>query len=141
MESFGPELKETPYPLIATLGSRALQAQLVPHILAVNEECTLKLHVASLSREHCFPVKKELREKHGTFQTQRDFEGYLTRGILKVQWLKKQQELLPAVVLLVDEFDPQWEPHEWQRKETALRDDVETLRRVLSGACCLCVSA
>ncbi|CAI5740615.1 unnamed protein product [Peronospora destructor] len=136
MESVGTELKETPYPLIATLGSRELQNKVLPHVRAVNEEFIPKLHFTSLPREHRFPVKKELREKHGTFQTQRDFESYSTQGILKARWLKKQHELLPAVVLLFDEFDPRWEPQKWQQRETALRDEVEKLKRVLSAREC-----
>ncbi|KAG7393385.1 Trafficking protein particle complex subunit 11 [Phytophthora pseudosyringae] len=138
MESFGAELKETPYPLVAALGSRELQAKVLPLVRAANEEFVPKLHLASLPREHRFPAKKELREKHGTFpnQTQRDFEGYRTQGVLKARWLKKHHELLPAVVLLFDEFDPRWGPQDWQQRETALREEVEKLKRTLSAREC-----
>ncbi|KAL3668419.1 hypothetical protein V7S43_006507 [Phytophthora oleae] len=138
MESFGTELKETPYPLIAALGVRELQAKVLPLVRAANEEFVPKLHFASLPREHRFPVKKELREKHGTFpnQTQRDFEGYRTQGVLKARWLKKHHELLPAVVLLFDEFDPRWSPQDWQQRETTLREEVEKLKRTLSAREC-----
>ncbi|KAF4323585.1 hypothetical protein BBO99_00001966 [Phytophthora kernoviae] len=138
MESFGTELKETPYPLIASLGSRELQSKVLPQVRAVNEEFVPKLHFASLPREHRFPGKKELREKHGTFpnQTQRDFEGYRTQGILKARWIKKHHELLPAVVLLFDEFDPRWSPQDWQVRETALREEIEQLKRTVSAREC-----
>ncbi|KAE9043077.1 hypothetical protein PR001_g2984 [Phytophthora rubi] len=138
MESFGTELKETPYPLIAALGSRELQGKVLPLVRAANEEFVPKLHLASLPREHRFPAKKELREKHGTFpnQTQRDFEGYRAQGVLKARWLKKHHELLPAVVLLFDEFDPRWSPQDWQQRETALREEVEKLRRTVSAREC-----
>ncbi|KAF4129147.1 Foie gras liver health family 1 [Phytophthora infestans] len=138
MESFGTELKETPYPLIAALGSRKLQSKVLPLVRVANEEFVPKLHFTSLPREHRFPAKKELREKHGTFpnQTQRDFEGYRAQGILKARWLKKHHELLPAVVLLFDEFDPRWSPPDWQQRETALREEVEKLKRTLSAREC-----
>ncbi|ETI56443.1 hypothetical protein F443_00986 [Phytophthora nicotianae P1569] len=138
MESFGTEVKETPYPLIAALGSRELQNKVLPLVRVANEEFVPKLHFTSLPREHRFPVKKELREKHGTFpnQTQRDFEGYRVQGILKARWLKKHHELLPAVVLLFDEFDPRWSPPDWQQRETALREEVEKLKRTLSAREC-----
>ncbi|KAH7476281.1 hypothetical protein PRIC1_000289 [Phytophthora ramorum] len=138
MESFGTELKETPYPLIAALGARELQGKVLPHVRAANEEFVPKLHFASLPREHRFPAKKELREKHGTFpnQTQRDFEGYHAQGVLKARWLKKHHELLPAVVLLFDEFDPRWSAQDWQQRETALREEVEKLKRTLSAREC-----
>ncbi|KAG7399212.1 Trafficking protein particle complex subunit 11 [Phytophthora boehmeriae] len=138
MESFGTELKETPYPLIASLGSRELQGKVLPQVRAVNEEFVPKLHFASLPREHRFPGKKELREKHGTFpnQTQRDFDGYRTQGILKARWLKKHHELLPAVVLLFDEFDPRWSPQDWQARESALREEIEQLKRTVSAREC-----
>ncbi|KAE9331464.1 hypothetical protein PF008_g15415 [Phytophthora fragariae] len=138
MESFGTELKETPYPLIAALGSRELQGKVLPLVRAANEEFVPKLHLASLPREHRFLAKKELREKHGTFpnQTQRDFEGYRAQGVLKARWLKKHHELLPAVVLLFDEFDPRWSPQDWQQRETALREEVEKLRRTVSAREC-----
>ncbi|KAG2774298.1 hypothetical protein PC129_g4514 [Phytophthora cactorum] len=138
MESFGTELKETPYPLIAALGSRELQNKVLPLVRVANEEFVPKLHFTSLPREHRFPVKKELREKHGTFpnQTQRDFEGYRAQGVLKARWLKKHHELLPAVVLLFDEFDPRWSPPDWQQRETALREEVDKLKRTLSAREC-----
>lgn len=135
MESFATELKETPYPLVAALGPDELQHQVLPHVRTVNEEFVPKLHFASLPRAHGFPVKKELRETHGTFstQTQRDLETYRTQGILKTRWLKKHYELLPAVVLLFDAFDPRWGLLDWQQKEQALGDEVAQLDRLLSG--------
>ncbi|CEG40532.1 Uncharacterized conserved protein [Plasmopara halstedii] len=138
MESFGTELKETPYPLIAALGSRELQNKVLPLVRGINEEFVPKLHFASLPRDHRFPVKKELREKHGTFpnQTQRDFDNYRVQGILKARWLKKHHELLPAVVLLFDEFDPRWSPQDWQQRETLLREEVEKFKRMISGRDC-----
>ncbi|GMF34395.1 unnamed protein product [Phytophthora lilii] len=138
MESFGTELKETPYPLIAALGARELQNKVLPLVRAANEEFVPKLHLASLPREHRFPAKKELREKHGTFpnQTQRDFDGYRAQGVLKARWLKKHHELLPAVVLLFDEFDPRWSVPDWQQREAALREEVDKLKRAVAAREC-----
>ena len=135
MESFRTELKETPTPLIAALGSPELQNKVLPHLRTVNEGFVPKLRIASLPRAHRLPVKKELCEKHGTFsnQMQRDLDTYRTQGILKTQWLKKHHELLPAVVLLFDEFDPCWTLLDWQQKETALVDDVMQLKQTVSG--------
>ncbi|TYZ57976.1 hypothetical protein PybrP1_008431 [[Pythium] brassicae (nom. inval.)] len=100
MESYGAELKETPYPLVAALGARELQARVLPFVRSLNEEFVPKLRFLALPREHRFPAKKELREKHGPFpsQTQRDLEGYRVGGVLKARWLKKHHELLPAQV-------------------------------------------
>uniref|UniRef100_M4BD49 Trafficking protein particle complex subunit 11 domain-containing protein n=1 Tax=Hyaloperonospora arabidopsidis (strain Emoy2) TaxID=559515 RepID=M4BD49_HYAAE len=135
MESFRTELKETPTPLIAALGSPELQNKVLPHLRTVNEGFVPKLRIASLPRAHRLPVKKELCEKHGTFsnQMQRDLDTYRTQGILKTQWLKKHHELLPAVVLLFDEFDPCWTLLDWQQKETALVDDVMQLKQTVSA--------
>ncbi|RLN82100.1 hypothetical protein BBJ28_00022933, partial [Nothophytophthora sp. Chile5] len=91
-----------------------------------------------LPREHRFPAKKEGREKHGTFpnQTQRDFDGYKIQGVLKAGWLKKHHELLPAVVLLFHEFDPRWNLQDWAGREAAIREEMEQLKRTLSGREC-----
>ncbi|KAI9905131.1 hypothetical protein PsorP6_013792 [Peronosclerospora sorghi] len=138
MESFGTELQETPCPLIGALGSQDLQNKLLPYLRAANAEFVPTIHFVSLPREHRFPLKKELREKHGTFpnQTQRDFDGYRIQGILKARWIQKHLELLPAVVLLLDEFDPRWGPQEWQEKETTFREEVDKLKRVVSAREC-----
>lgn len=136
MESYGTELKETPYPLIAALGSRELQAKVLQHVRTINEEFVPKLHFTSLPIDHRFPVKKEVREKHGTFpnQTQRDFDGYKVQGVLKARWLKKHHELLPAVVLLFHEFDPRWNQKDWLIQENSMREEMEQLKRGLAGA-------
>ncbi|GLE04214.1 hypothetical protein PINS_up013125 [Pythium insidiosum] len=138
MESYPQELKETPYPLIAALGARELQAKVLQHLRALNEEFVHKLHVASLPVEHRFPVKKEVREKHGTFpnQTQRDFDGYRVQGILKARWLKKHHEMVPAVVLLFHEFDPRWAQKDWLAQESTMKDEMDQLRRGLAGREC-----
>ncbi|TMW57297.1 hypothetical protein Poli38472_003222 [Pythium oligandrum] len=138
MESYGSELKETPYPLIAALGARELQAKVLPHVRTINEEFVPKLHFTSLPIEHRFPVKKEVREKHGTFpnQTQRDFEGYRVQGILKARWLKKHHELVPAVVLLFHEFDPRWSLKDWSTQESTMKEEMDQLKRGLSGREC-----
>ncbi|TDH72591.1 hypothetical protein CCR75_006101 [Bremia lactucae] len=138
MESFGAEFKETPYPVIAVIGSRELQDKVLTQVRIINEEIVPKLHYASLPRDHRFPVKKEHREKHGTFpnQTQRDFDEYNIRGILKTQWMKKHHEVLPAVVVLVDEFDPRWSPLDWQQRETAMREEVDKFKRMVFAREC-----
>ncbi|KAF1336690.1 Trafficking protein particle complex subunit 11, partial [Globisporangium splendens] len=134
MESYGTELKETPHPLIAALGERELQTKVLQHVRTINEEFVPKLHFASLPADHRFPVKKEVREKHGTFpnQTQRDFDGVKVQGILKARWLKKHHELLPAVVLLFHEFDPRWNQKDWLMQEIQMREEMEQLKRGLS---------
>lgn len=137
MESYGAELKETPYPLVAALGARELQARVLPLVRSLNEEFVPKLRFLTLPRDHRFPAKKELREKqHGPFpnQTQRDLDGYRVGGVLKARWLRKHHELLPAVALLFHEFDPRWSQKDWLTHESSLRDDLEQLRRELSGA-------
>lgn len=138
MESYGTELKETPYPLIAALGARELQIKVLQLVRTINEEFVPKLHFTSMPSDHRFPLKKEIREKHGTFpnQTQRDFDGYRTQGILKTRWMKKHHELLPAVVLLFHEFDPRWNQKDWMAHETAMRDEMDQLKRGLSGREC-----
>lgn len=138
MESYGTELKETPYPLIAALGARELQSKVLQLVRTINEEFVPKLHFTSLPSDHRFPLKKEIREKHGTFpnQTQRDFDGYRAQGILKTRWMKKHHELLPAVVLLFHEFDPRWNQKDWMTHETAMRDEMDQLKRGLSGREC-----
>lgn len=136
MESYGAELKETPYPLVAALGARELQARVLPLLRSLNEEFVPKVHFAALAREHRFPSKKEVREKHGPFpnQSQRDLDGYRVGGVLKARWLKKHHELLPAVALLFHDFDPRWSQKDWLAHESALRDDMDQLRRELAGA-------
>ncbi|DBA03855.1 TPA: hypothetical protein N0F65_004545 [Lagenidium giganteum] len=138
METYGAELKETPYPLIAALGAKEQQTKVLQHVRSLNEEFPVKLRFTSLPIEHRFPVKKEVREKHGTFpnQTQRDLEGYKVQGILKARWLKKHHELLPAVVLLFHEFDPRWSAKDWATQEATMRDQVDQLKRGLSGREC-----
>uniref|UniRef100_K3WKW3 Trafficking protein particle complex subunit 11 domain-containing protein n=1 Tax=Globisporangium ultimum (strain ATCC 200006 / CBS 805.95 / DAOM BR144) TaxID=431595 RepID=K3WKW3_GLOUD len=138
MESYGTELKETPYPLIAALGERELQSKVLQHVRTINEEFVPKLHFTPLPVDHRFPVKKEVREKHGTFpnQTQRDFDGVKVQGILKARWLKKHHELLPAVVLLFHEFDPRWNQKDWLMQEIQMREEMEQLKRGLSGREC-----
>lgn len=135
MESYGTELKETPYPLIAALGARELQAKVLALVRTINEEFVPKLHFASLPADHRFPAKKEVREKHGTFpnQSQRDFDGVRVHGVLKARWLKKHHELLPAVVLLFHEFDPRWNQKDWLAQEAAMRDEMDQLKRAVSG--------
>lgn len=138
MEFYPAELKKTPHPLIAALGGTDYQAKIISHISAINEDYVPKLHFIALPVTHRFPVKKELREKHGTLlnQTQRDFEGYKVEGILKSHWLKKHHDTLPSVVLFFEEFDPRWNQKDWLDQEAKIRAQVEGLRKTLSAREC-----
>ncbi|KAF0694947.1 Aste57867_14202 [Aphanomyces stellatus] len=127
MEAYPVELKEAPCPLVAALGPKEIQARILPVLRSINEEFAPKLHLTSLSYEHrfAFPTKKD---KPATTPP--------PRGILKARWLKKHHEILPSVLLLFYAFEPRLATRDWAIQETVIRDEVEDLRRSLSGREC-----
>ncbi|OQR81114.1 hypothetical protein ACHHYP_16730 [Achlya hypogyna] len=125
MEVYPSELREVPCPLVAALGPKDIQTRVLPVLRSVNDEFIPRIHFTSTSFEHrfVFPAKKEKTESK-------------PRGLLKAQWLKKHHELLPSLVLLFYAFEPRLAARDWAIQETVIRDEVEDLRRNLSGREC-----
>ncbi|ETV73007.1 hypothetical protein H257_12052 [Aphanomyces astaci] len=126
MEAYPVELKEVPRPLVAALGPKDLQARVLPVLRSINEEFVPQLQIKSLSFDHrfVFPIKKDKSTS---------LSPPPSKGIWKTDWLKKHHEVLPSVVLLLYAFEPRLATRDWAIQETVIRDEVEDLRRMLSG--------
>ena len=139
MDALPQELKQHPKPVIAFLGLSDVTHCVFDSVAAINDQSGKVLcKFIKLSLQHQFPIKKEIRERTTSFstRTEKSFDGVTPAGVMKSNWMQKHQELLPSVCVLVFELDVRLSATDWGIQETVITDEVERLKRAVSGRDC-----
>ena len=87
------------------------------------------MHARTINEPH-LPAKKHRPRcyaKLSTPHTQRtSYEDHIPLGILKVSWLHKHTQLLPALVVFF--FDLDWSDPQWEEKQTECVSKIQVIR-------------
>ena len=136
MDTLPKELRQLPLPVISFLGLHPATSRLIESVTLANKRSgAIRCNFVQLPLEHEFPVKKEIRERTSSFavRSEKDFDGVIPTGILKSNWMRKHQELLPAVCVLLYEFNAHLNDEDWTIQETVIANEIDRLKQSLSG--------
>jgi hypothetical protein len=116
-----------PTPLIGLMGTAELQHPIVSNIPNAHG-----LRYVRVSYGHYFPKRKPKRVS---------YEGYEPNGILPAQWVRKHKHQLPAVLVVLMEWD---DSKQWDLQEATLASAINRYQFSalplcsLLSALCLC---
>jgi hypothetical protein len=79
------------------------------------------INVLTFPNEISLPPKK----------TRKSFDGYKPIGLMKRNWMKKHQEIIPSVIIMLVEWKP--EQSNWKEQEQSIAAQVDKIKRRASG--------
>eukprot|EP01027_Heterolobosea_sp_BB2_P004386 GEZU01006699.1.p1 GENE.GEZU01006699.1~~GEZU01006699.1.p1 ORF type:complete len:1421 (-),score=302.07 GEZU01006699.1:215-4477(-) len=114
MDQYPKELTRDPVAVIALVGLTSLHPNIIETVKS-STKCETPLNFLSLESENDVRRKKD----------KRPFEGYKPAGILKSDWLRKYQEVIPACIVLLNQFDLDTD---WRVQESTILGTIEKLK-------------
>jgi hypothetical protein len=75
-----------------------------------------------------FPVKKQIKDATALTAAMAQ-----TTGLLKYGWVEKHLSFIPSVFVMVTQFNVDWSPQEWSKREGELRTTIDSVRVPLAG--------
>lgn len=126
MNTYPIELRQSPLAVVALVYLNHLHTTLESSIAEISND---SVKILSFEDEKSFrPKKVKVRDTNA----QSYYEGYKPRGILKRDWMRKHQEEIPAVAVILVEWKVE-DYSGWNTQAVNIIQKVENVRQQIQG--------